>query len=202
MSRITFDLRQKPPPIQTQLSRSSITRYERSPYPRFSHCDSVPASPPDSEPDSLVSTIDAERRIYYLNDKARDYMALEIASDILKQSFPASKVTTELTYSIFTVNEKWELHRSSVKPPHHSARNLVHAYRIYAEFQSGGPEIAELDALEPLIRARCGDCGMRDVAIEFALLGEDRTVSAWYPPKPDKEKLRAFFGRNEPDGSA
>ncbi|KAI0446943.1 hypothetical protein F4803DRAFT_576652 [Xylaria telfairii] len=197
MTQVTFAPRRRPPPIP--LSRASVARAERSPYPRFSHQNSVPDSPPDSDSDSSVSSIDAERRVYYLNDKPRNDMVLEIVSNILKQSFPDSNATIELTYSFFTVDKKWELLRFSIKSPIHSVRKQVHAYRIYAKFQSGGPEIVELDRLEPLIRAQCDSCGMQDIVLEFVM--EDRAVSAWYPPKPDKEKLQAFFGPNSPDSS-
>ncbi|KAI0454331.1 hypothetical protein F5B21DRAFT_240601 [Xylaria acuta] len=193
MTQVTFQLRQRPSPIHTQSSGSPVTRCEKSPYPR--------CSSPESPPESPASMIDAEQRTYYLHEVPRPEAFVTTISNFFKSEFPNTECSVKWTCSFFTVDENWELVRPG--PAQESASSkLVHAHRLYVEFYVGGPEIPALDGVEAYIRGLCRDeHDMPDIVIEFALLGKDRPVFAWYPPTPDKRKLREFFEQHGPGDS-
>ncbi|RYC54078.1 hypothetical protein CHU98_g12132 [Xylaria longipes] len=199
MTQIRFVPRPRPPPIHTPSSAPLVTRYERSPYPR---CIS-PESAPESPPDSPASTIEAKERIYYLHDEPRPEPFMGKVTHWLNETYSDAKPSAKWTYSFLTVDEHWELVRLDPGTLPHTVSKLIHAYRLYVEFQAGGPSFEVWDDLEVFLRNKCRrECNMPDIIIEFALLDDNRIRSMWYPPNPDKTKLRAFFEGLDPDRSA
>ncbi|KAF2968355.1 hypothetical protein GQX73_g5199 [Xylaria multiplex] len=111
------------------------------------------------------------------------------------------------SYSTLIVDDNWELHRRDSPYPDDGPNDsdgperLAFARHIRLKFEVGGPEVWDWDNIaRELQDSIFSKYKMLDVALEFTQSDSNRTISTWYPPKIEKEKLRAFFERNGPDG--
>ncbi|KAI1749520.1 hypothetical protein F4782DRAFT_512857 [Xylaria castorea] len=190
MTRVKFEPR-TPPPINIQSSVSSRNRYQRSPYPRCSR--------PEPPPESPVSINDTKEKIYHFPPSA-DFSGP--ISGWIKRRFPDAKFRVKWACSLVAVDENWELVKPSAAPVRDSASKFAHLSRMHAQFQ--GEDLGTNDVYFILdnIRKACWFCGMPQFVIEVDFFLKGRPVSTWYPPKPNKKNLQAFFEGNSSEGSA
>lgn len=171
------------------------TEYVRTPYPSYAF--------PSPSPSALsASTID-ERRIYYLNrGDAPPSLSGEI-SDFLGTWSPPEKLDIHCSYSLLTLDSQYDLHLPHPLIHDSGPTRLVHAYHILVRFRPGGPGVDQWDDIADDLRSRVlsGYDELADAAIEFALLREHGSISAWYPPNLDKDKLMAYFEGADNDDS-
>ncbi|KAI1112670.1 hypothetical protein F5Y14DRAFT_421007 [Nemania sp. NC0429] len=184
MQRVTF---QRPPPLQAGPLTEVSPEYVRTPYPSYGF--------PSPSPSSLsASTID-DQRIYYLSQGRAPLRLAEEISDFLRPWSPPEKLDIHCSCTLLTVDSQWELHLPHPLVHLSGPTRLVHAYHIYVRFRPGGPNVDKwgdiVEGLRKRVLSRHEE--LLDAAIELALLREDGSVSAWYPPKLDKGKLMAYF---------
>ncbi|KAI0421418.1 hypothetical protein F5X98DRAFT_370993 [Xylaria grammica] len=185
MARIKFA--QRPPPIRLRSFTESSPEYVRTPYPT------------QPLPETAITS---EQKVYHpgqrhppsgLEDETRDFFCS-------KRSFPDQSEKIFFSWSHLVVDvEKWELR---LPHPHYKGREkLAHTYHIHVKFPPGGPKVERWENIAKEFRDRIlSKYNMLHAAVEFTQSGGYGRISAWYPPKVDKEKLRSFFEDDGPDG--
>ncbi|GAP85783.1 hypothetical protein SAMD00023353_1400720 [Rosellinia necatrix] len=186
MARVTFERPKRPPPIRLGSSAESITEYVKTPYPTQQLL-RVPS------PGRSTSMVD-EERVYYLSEGQPKAELWDEMSDFFYAKFPDAKFYLHCSFSFLTVNEKWELCLPHPLLHGTGLTKLVRADHIYVRFLPGGPDVREWEGVARDFRESIlARHDMMDAAVEFASLGGYGNMSAWYPPKLDKDKLRSFF---------
>lgn len=116
---------------------------------------------------------------------------------------PPKKLDVHCSCSLLTVDSQYELRLPHPLLYDTGPTRLVHAYHVYVRFRPGGPGVDQwediVEGLRNCVLSRHDD--LQDSAIEFALLRENGNISAWYPPRLDKDKLVAFFEGADSDDS-
>lgn len=247
MPQVTFERRQRPPPIRLGLSvDSSVPKYVRTPYPTqpFSQVVAGVPSPSISNPSVDIDGEERERerkrekgrekesrRIYYLAQGLPKTDLSDEISDFFHEKYPLATFHLHCSSSLLALDEQWELclphpllhsnphsHSHSYSYSHNNGNGnehdhdhpeqqtkLVQAHHIYIQFiADSSPQVPEWPSIAKHIRDNLlSKHEMSDAAIELASASSSSLsssggeygghVSAWYPPKLDKEKLRTFF---------
>ncbi|KAI0537203.1 hypothetical protein GGR58DRAFT_356149 [Xylaria digitata] len=203
MRQVKF--KERPPPI---LPAEACPEYVRTPYPTQRLLE---ASSP------AASTMSYERVYHpYQSNTPITNAFVKETKEFIRGTYPSGstpgrngkpKCVLNCSHSTLIVDDNWELRLRHPHYPHHRTSHfdglerLAFARHIHIEFETGGPEIGEWDNIvKELQDSILSKYNILDAALEFTQLGGYGTISAWYPPKIDREKLRAFFENNGPDG--
>ncbi|KAI0406488.1 hypothetical protein F4802DRAFT_100131 [Xylaria palmicola] len=171
----------------------------------------LPPKHPLPNPDSPASTNNGEEVVRYMGHRPPRAGLLEEVADYLRGAFPDVEFRPTWDFSYLNVTEHWEL-----RPPPPPARRddeegpaktkMIRAHHVHVELPdgSGGPALDELDSVASALRDHVlARYDMADAAaVEFAIVGAGRVISAWYPPRIGKAELMAIFegsGSRDPD---
>ncbi|KAI1189123.1 hypothetical protein F5B17DRAFT_392505 [Nemania serpens] len=192
MKRVTFE---RPTPLRPGLLTDASTEYVRTPYPPYALL--LPS------PSSLSASTVNERSIYYLSQgDAPPELSVEIY-DFFRTWSPPENLDIRSSSSLLAVDSQCGLHLPHPLVYESGPTRLVHAYHIYVRFRYGGPGPDQWEDIVKDFR----NCVLSrydelvDAAIELALSRENGSISAWYPPKIDKDKLMAYFEGTDCDDS-
>ncbi|KAJ8106283.1 hypothetical protein ONZ43_g7118 [Nemania bipapillata] len=194
MRRIKFARQQRPPPIHLGSGTQVRPEYVKTPYPTQSF--------PMSSPSSFSTVTTDERRIYYLSQGSPPLALSDEVSAFFQRWFPIEQIDVNCSCSLLTVTPQWELRLPHPLLYEGNEAKFVHAHHIYVQFPPCAPKVEQWEDIAKELRDHLlSQHDMRDAAIEFALSSEYSNISAWYPPKLDKENLIAFFEGNGSDDS-
>jgi hypothetical protein len=195
MRRIKFERQQRPPPIHLSPCTEVRPQYVKTPYP-------TQCLPLSSASSFSTSTID-ERRIYYLSQGRPPPGLSDEVYDFFRKWVHLEQIDVNCSCSLLTVTPQWELRLPHPLLYDSDQARFAHACHIYVQFPPCGPSVEQWEGIAKDFRNHVlSKHDMRDAAVEFASSSEYGNISAWYPPKLDKEKLVAFFegnGSNDSD---
>ncbi|KAJ8127467.1 hypothetical protein O1611_g6168 [Lasiodiplodia mahajangana] len=191
MPKIKFENQVRPAPIRLGSGTKAGSEYVRSPYPTESLA--------QASPSSLPTPIVDKRKIYHLTQKALPSELEENIYSYLCAYWPPEGLFVTCSSSLLTVTRDWELVAPHLRQDA-DATNFVRAHHIHVQFLYDN--VGKWRSIARDIRAYIlFKHDIRDVAVGFGFYDGDGNISAWYPPKVDKAKLKEFFEDDESRGT-